>query len=63
MNDTDNLKTEEIIKRKSYCLDCSLYNTLISDTQMNEEFIVFVHEVLKSSILKMAALLSEVIIY
>ncbi|XP_064215585.1 dual serine/threonine and tyrosine protein kinase isoform X1 [Tribolium castaneum] len=60
LNDSDNLKTEELMKRKSYCLDCSLYNTLIHDTQMNEELIVFIHEVLKSSLLKMAALLSEI---
>ncbi|RZB40626.1 dual serine/threonine and tyrosine protein kinase-like [Asbolus verrucosus] len=60
LNDTDNIKTDELIKRKSYCLDCSLYNTLICDTRMNEGFIVFIHEVLKSSILKMAALLSEI---
>ncbi|KAJ3639900.1 hypothetical protein Zmor_003270 [Zophobas morio] len=60
LNDADNTKTDELIKRKSYCLDCSLYNTLICDKQMNEDFVVFIHEVLKSSILKLAALLSEI---
>jgi hypothetical protein len=60
LNDTENIKTDELMKKKSYCLDCALDNTLICDTRMNNQFIVFIHEVLKSSILKMAALLSEV---
>jgi receptor-interacting serine/threonine-protein kinase 5 len=60
LNDTENIKTDELMKKKSYCLDCALDNTLICDTRMNNQFIVFIHEVLKSSILKMAALLSEI---
>lgn len=57
----ENAKTDDIMKRKSYCLDCNLDNTLMCDTKIDEEFVLFIREVLKSSVLKMAALLSDVI--
>ncbi|XP_019866384.1 dual serine/threonine and tyrosine protein kinase-like isoform X2 [Aethina tumida] len=56
----ENAKTDNIMKRKSYCLDCNLDNTLMCDTKIDEEFVLFIREVLKSSVLKMAALLSDI---
>ncbi|KAL3289629.1 hypothetical protein HHI36_023039 [Cryptolaemus montrouzieri] len=60
LNESGKLKTDEVIRKPSFCLECSLDNTLMCDTKINEDFILFVREVFKSSLLKMAALLSEV---
>ncbi|XP_018566514.1 dual serine/threonine and tyrosine protein kinase-like isoform X2 [Anoplophora glabripennis] len=55
----ENFKTDDIVKRKSLCLECSL-DTLICDKKINEEFILYVSEMLKSSVLKMAGKLSVI---
>lgn len=51
-------KTEELLNKKSFCLECE--NKLICDTEINENFILFIRDVLKSSVLKMAGVLSDV---
>ncbi|KAJ8942468.1 hypothetical protein NQ318_017761 [Aromia moschata] len=56
---SENFKTDDVMKRKSLCLECSL-DSFICDKKINDEFIVYVIDVLKSTILKMAAKLSEI---
>lgn len=53
-----NTQTDEM--RKPFCSECSLENTLISDSNLNEAFISFVRDVLKSYLLKLSAIISEV---
>ncbi|KAJ8926827.1 hypothetical protein NQ314_020677 [Rhamnusium bicolor] len=55
----ESFKTDEFTKRKSLCLECSL-DSLICDKKINEEFILYVREMLKSTVLKLAAKLSEI---
>lgn len=57
----DNVKNmEEILRKKSFCLECSSDNFLMSDKTFNIEFVTFIKDILRSSILKMAKQLSEV---
>lgn len=53
-------KTDQLLRKKSFCLECSVDNVLISDKTINEEFILFIKDILRSSILQMAKTLSEV---
>lgn len=60
LNDSEKEKTDEVIRNKSFCLECSLDNTLTCNSKINEDFIIFIRKVFKSSLQRMAALLSEV---
>lgn len=53
-------RLEEILRKKSFCLECSSDNFLMSDKTFNKEFVTFIKDILRSSILKMAKQLSEV---
>ncbi|XP_017783066.1 PREDICTED: dual serine/threonine and tyrosine protein kinase-like isoform X2 [Nicrophorus vespilloides] len=46
--------------RKHFCSECSLDNSLISDCNINELLVPFIHELLKSNLLKMSGILSEI---
>lgn len=59
LNECGKMKTENKNK-PSVCFDCSLDNTLSCDTQINEDLILFIQAVLKTSILKMAGTMSEI---
>ncbi|XP_019765110.1 dual serine/threonine and tyrosine protein kinase isoform X2 [Dendroctonus ponderosae] len=52
-------QTDELLRKKPFCLECSLDNALMSDKTINEDFILFIREILRSSKLKMALSLSE----
>ncbi|XP_066248438.1 dual serine/threonine and tyrosine protein kinase-like isoform X1 [Euwallacea similis] len=51
---------EPMIRKKSFCLECSLDDSLMSDRTFHKDFASFISEVLRSSILKMAKKLSEI---
>lgn len=60
IDDTENSKTDIMkAKKNSLCLECSL-DTLISDKKINEDFLSHIQNVLKYTVLKLAAKLSEV---
>ncbi|KAJ8986249.1 hypothetical protein NQ317_009955 [Molorchus minor] len=56
---SENFKTDDVTKRKSLCLECSL-DTLICDKKINEESVIYITDVLKSTVLKLSAKLSEI---
>lgn len=53
-------KTNEQSYRNSCCGDCAIDNAFISEDEIIDKFMIFVQGCLKSHLLKMAALLSEV---
>lgn len=59
-SDSDGEKTDQSSRKKSFCLECSLDNALMCDTTINEEFILFLKDILRSCVLMMAATLSEI---
>ncbi|CAG9759907.1 unnamed protein product [Ceutorhynchus assimilis] len=59
-NNEDKENTDKLKRKKSFCLECSLDNTLICDRDINKDFILFIKDILRSSILKMAKALSDI---
>ncbi|CAH1153536.1 unnamed protein product [Phaedon cochleariae] len=59
ISDNENVKTVNKGERKSHCLECSL-DTLISDKSVNEDFLSHIKNVLRYTVLRLAAKLSEV---
>lgn len=53
-------KTNEQSYRNSCCGDCAIDNAFISEDEIIDKFMIFVQGCLKSHLLKMAALLSEI---
>ncbi|XP_030756572.1 dual serine/threonine and tyrosine protein kinase-like isoform X2 [Sitophilus oryzae] len=59
-SELDSDKTDELLSKKSFCLDCSLDNDFMSDKLINDKFNLFIRNILKSTVLKLAGCLSQI---
>lgn len=60
LSEAVNAEPEDKCARRGFCTDCILENNLIDGNDIKHLFILFVQDVLKINLLKMAALLSEI---
>ncbi|KAL1493339.1 hypothetical protein ABEB36_011413 [Hypothenemus hampei] len=56
----DELSSNSVLRKKSFCLECSLDNVLMSDKTIKKDFLLFITDILKSCILQMALSLSKI---
>ncbi|XP_050314331.1 dual serine/threonine and tyrosine protein kinase-like isoform X2 [Anthonomus grandis grandis] len=60
LNSNQEKESDKILRKKSFCMECSLDNAVMCYKSINKDFVPFIKDLLKSKVLQMAKSISEI---